>query len=224
MDIIQVKELQKSYQTGPERLEILRGITVDIPDGSIVVITGESGCGKSTLLNLIGGLDGPTAGEIMVRGNPVHKMTEDALTAYRSSTVGFIFQFHYLMKDFTARENVMIPAFVGGMKKRNALERAGELLRGVGLDNRMDHYPAQLSGGERQRVAVARALVNDPPVLLADEPTGNLDEHNSRNVEDILFSLVRSVGKTLLLVTHDSHLAGYGDTHYNLENGILCER
>jgi len=223
MDMIRLTGVEKCYETGPEQLDIIRGVNVTIKNGGIVVINGESGSGKSTLLNLIGGLDNPTAGEIIVGGKSVHTMAEDELTEYRSVTVGFIFQFHFLMKDFTARENVMIPAFIKGMRKNQALEKAEELLLAVGLSSRMNHYPAQLSGGERQRVAVARSLINDPPVILADEPTGNLDEKNSRNVEDILFQLVRTVGKTLVLVTHDTHLRGYGDSSYILENGILCE-
>ncbi len=224
MEIIQLSGVEKSYETGPEELKIIRGVNLGITGGSVVVITGESGSGKSTLLNLIGGLDSPTGGEILVDHLPVHEMNEDELTEYRSSRVGFVFQFHYLMKDFTAHENVMIPAFIRGMRKTEALDRAAGLLARVGLEGRVNHYPAQLSGGERQRVAVARSLVNDPAVILADEPTGNLDEQNSRNVEDILFDLVRRVGKTLVLVTHDSHLTGYADSSYVLENGILCER
>lgn len=222
-EIIRLQDVRKYYDTGPERLEIIRGVSTVIEPGSIIIITGESGSGKSTLLNMIGGLDSPSGGDILVQGKPVHAMEEEELTLYRSETVGFIFQFHYLMKDFTARENVMMPRFIRGDKKSDALDRAAELLEAVGLKERMDHYPSQLSGGERQRVAVARSLVNDPPVILADEPTGNLDEHNSRNVEDILFNLVRSVGKTLLLVTHDAHLKDYGDRSYRLENGSLCE-
>ncbi|MBN2051001.1 MAG: ABC transporter ATP-binding protein [Spirochaetales bacterium] len=223
MAIIELQQVKKVYDIGPEHLEIISGVDAQWSDGSIIIITGESGSGKSTLLNMIGALDSVTEGTIHVAGHPLHSMSEDELTDFRSATVGFIFQFHYLMKDFTARENVMVPAFMRGMNKKDALDKAAELLTAVGMENRLDHFPSQLSGGERQRVAVARSLINDPPVVLADEPTGNLDERNSRKVEEILFQLVRSVGKTLVLVTHDNHLKEYGDQSFILEDGRLCE-
>jgi lipoprotein-releasing system ATP-binding protein len=162
-----------------------------------------------------------TRGIIRVDDVEVSSLEEEKLTVFRNKVVGYIFQFHYLLKDFTALENVMMPAYIGGMKKSQALRCAEDLLKQVGLKERFDHFPSQLSGGERQRVAVARALVNDPALLLADEPTGNLDENNSRNVEDILFTLVKEHGKTLILVTHDNSLASRGSVHKHLEKGVL---
>ncbi|RKX79986.1 MAG: lipoprotein-releasing system ATP-binding protein LolD [Spirochaetes bacterium] len=223
MELLKLSEVSKTYITGSEFLPVLRGINLSVKEGSTVVITGESGSGKSTLLNLIGGLDVPTSGSIMAGGYEVERLSEKELTGYRSRVIGLIFQFHYLLKDFNALENVMIPAFMAGMPRKIAERRAEELLAQVNMYNRKDHYPSELSGGERQRVAVARALINDPPIVLADEPTGNLDERNSRNVEELLFSLVKKFGKTLILVTHDSEIAKRGDCHFQLELGLLVE-
>ena len=164
-----------------------------------------------------------TGGSISVSGFEVSRLAERDLTLFRSSIVGYVFQFHYLLKDFNALENVMLPAYIAGLRKREALDKAEKLLTQVGLDKRLSHYPSELSGGERQRVAVARALVNNPDVILADEPTGNLDEQNSRNVEGLLFEMVQAHGKTLVLVTHDRVLAARGSRTFHLENGVLTE-
>ncbi len=221
---VSIEGVCKVYRNGPEELPILRDVRLEVAPGSLVVITGESGSGKSTLLNLIGGLDSPSSGTIRVNGYDVHAMREHELTGYRSRVIGFIFQFHYLLRDFTAMENVMLPLYMAGGDRRSAVARAESLLRDVRLADRMHHYPSQLSGGERQRVAVARALVNDPALVLADEPTGNLDEGNSGIVQELLFSLVRTYGKTLLLVTHDASVAGSAERHLHLEHGELYER
>jgi lipoprotein-releasing system ATP-binding protein len=213
--------LKKNYQTGSEILEVLRDVNLDVDAATTVVITGESGCGKTSLLSLIGGLDTPTAGQVFVRDREITSLGEEALSDYRRNTIGFIFQFHFLLRDFTALENVMMPAHIAGEKRKVATERARELIDGVGLSSRSHHYPVELSGGERQRIAVARALVNDPPIILADEPTGNLDEKNSKVVEDLLFGLVEHYRKALVLVTHDRGLARFGDRHLELVHGIL---
>ena len=219
MSEIQLTGVGKQFQSGHEVVDILHDVTLDVSTGDSVAITGESGSGKSTLLNLIAGLDEPTAGDITVFGTRVSGSSEDSLTGYRSHIIGLVFQFHYLLRDFNAEENVMMPAFMTGVPRSVATERARVLLDRVGLSNRRDHDPIQLSGGERQRVAIARSLINGPRVLLADEPTGNLDERNSRIVEDILFDVVAEEGVTLLLVTHDLDLAGRCTRRLALEGG-----
>jgi lipoprotein-releasing system ATP-binding protein len=188
-----------------------------------VAITGESGCGKSTLLNLVGGLDYPTAGRITVGDMEIAEMGEDELSRYRNRHVGFIFQFHFLLRDFTAVENVVMPAMVGGGRMARLRTRGERLLSEVGLSRRKDAYPHELSGGERQRVAVARALMNEPLLILADEPTGNLDEGNSAVVQDLLFGLVRTHGRTMILVTHDRGIAARADRRFALTGGELVQ-
>jgi lipoprotein-releasing system ATP-binding protein len=221
MTILVAEHVEKRYRNGPEELRILRDVSLEVEEGSIVVITGESGSGKSTLLNLIGGLDAPTGGEIHAAGYHVSRLPESGLTEYRARVTGLVFQFHYLLKDFTALENVMLPLYMAGVPKKEAVRKAERLLEDVRLSDRRNHYPSQLSGGERQRAAVARALVTDPKLVLADEPTGNLDEGNSRVIAELLFSLVRTYGKTLILVTHDRALAGAGDRRFHLAHGEL---
>lgn len=220
-DTVILDGVGKDYINGPEKLEILKGLSFKIEAGETIIVTGESGSGKSTLLNLIGGLDYPSFGSIRIGDMRVESASEAELTEYRNRYVGFIFQFHYLLKDFTAVENVMLPAYMGGVPKKRAVERAQELLEDVRLADRMDHYPPQLSGGERQRVAVARALVNSPSILLADEPTGNLDENNSEVIEDILFSLAKRLNTSMVVATHDRSMTERGDSHYHLTGGVL---
>ncbi|MDR1626296.1 MAG: ABC transporter ATP-binding protein [Spirochaetia bacterium] len=219
--VLVLKDVSKTYASSSEKLTILRSVSFSVDPGKIVVITGESGCGKSTLLNLIGGLDTPTSGSIEAGRYQVGALSEDGLTKYRRNVLGLVFQFHYLLREFTALENIMLPARIAGLSSHEAREKAEILITDVGLESRKNHYPTALSGGERQRIAVARALVNDPLLILADEPTGNLDEGNSRMVEDLLFSVVRKHGKTLLLVTHDSQLAHRSDQRYTLHGGEL---
>jgi lipoprotein-releasing system ATP-binding protein len=221
MNALELQNVTKVFSNGTEKLTVLDDISLTVPSGSITVITGESGSGKSTLLNLVGGLDLPTNGSILSLGYPVESMSEEELTEYRSAKLGLVFQFHYLLKDFTALENVMLPAMIAGVSKKEARDKALELIRDVRLLERKDHYPTQLSGGERQRTAVARSLINNPGLILADEPTGNLDEGNSRLVEEILFSLVKEYRKTLALVTHDATVAQAGDLRFHLESGRL---
>jgi lipoprotein-releasing system ATP-binding protein len=219
--LVRVRDLVKTYTSGTETLRILQGIGFEIKRGSSVAVTGESGSGKSTLLNILGGLDRADSGSVMVGGAEIAGLTESALSAYRSRRVGFIFQFHYLLKDFTALENVMLPAYIAGVKKKAALEKARLLLCDVRLEDRLHHYPSQLSGGERQRVAVARSLVNDPDLILADEPTGNLDAQNSAMVAELLYAGAEKWGKTLMVVTHDTGVAERAGVRYTLAGGIL---
>jgi lipoprotein-releasing system ATP-binding protein len=219
--LIRIDGIVKDYVSGAETLHILRGISLVLARGETAAVTGRSGSGKSTLLNILGGLDRGDSGTVRVGDTELSSLSEGALTSYRRKQVGFIFQFHYLLKDFTALENVMLPAYIAGLKKKDALERARVLLADLGLEGRMGHYPSQLSGGERQRVAVARSMVNDPDMILADEPTGNLDPDNSAVVADLLYGSAMKWGKTLVVVTHDEKVAGRARARYTLEAGRL---
>lgn len=219
--LVCVENLSKIYNTESEQLEILKNLSLTVERATKAVITGESGSGKSTLLNIIGALDSPSSGSVRVGDFIVSAQNEEKLTCYRSKTIGLIFQFHYLLKDFTAVENVAMSALIAGMPRKKALDRAKALLCDVGLEHRAYHFSSQLSGGERQRVAVARALINDPELILADEPTGNLDPVNAQTVGNLLFSLVDRYKKTLILVTHDMKLAQKGDSIYTIRNGSL---
>lgn len=220
---VRLTGVQKSFPNGEERLHVLRDVNLELAAGRQLAVVGESGSGKSTILSLIAGLDLPDTGDIVVGDGVVNTLDGAELDAYRSRTVGLVFQFHYLLRDFSAVENVMLPAMVAGRGRRELREEAAQLLNDVGLADRLDHLPAQLSGGERQRVALARALINRPPLLLADEPTGNLDDTNSRHVEDILFNLVERDGRTLILVTHNTALAERTGTVISLEQGCLSK-
>jgi lipoprotein-releasing system ATP-binding protein len=219
--LVSVSSLVRRFVTGGEILEVLRDVSLHVPEGGTAAISGESGCGKSTLLGLIGGLDRPTAGSVFVGGRDITELGESELSRYRNREVGFVFQFHFLLKDFTALENVIIPGMLGSESSRALRERGRQLLAEVGLDQRMDAWPLELSGGERQRVAVARALINEPRLLLADEPTGNLDERNARTVEDMLFDLVRRYGRTMIVVTHDAALASRAERRFVLAAGAV---
>lgn len=221
--IIEIKNLEKTYKTEGETLTILKNLDIDIYGGSKVVIVGESGSGKSTFLNIVGGLDKSTCGFVKVGPYEVSSLDEKQISDYRSKYLGLIFQFHYLLKDFTALENVFLPAYMAGANRKTSMEKAKLLLKDVGLESRMNHLPSELSGGERQRVAVARALINDPKVILADEPTGNLDPQNAGMIGDLLFSMAEKYDKTLLLVTHDMNLASGGDYIYSIKEGSLHE-
>jgi lipoprotein-releasing system ATP-binding protein len=220
--LVQVSSLTRHFVTGVETLEVLRGVDLQVREGETVAITGESGCGKSTLLGLIGGLDRPTGGSLTVGGVDIAGLEESELSAYRNRDVGFIFQFHFLLKDFTALENVLIPGMMGNEPPRRLRERARQLLAEVGLESRMGAWPLELSGGERQRVAVARALVNEPRLILADEPTGNLDERNAHGVEELLFGLVQKHRRTMVLVTHDTALSSRAGRRFILSAGKLA--
>ena len=220
--LVKVRDLVKNYISGAETLNILRGINFDVEQGCAVAVSGQSGSGKTTFLNIIGGLDRSDAGSVEVAGAEITGLSEAGLSSYRQRSIGFIFQFHYLLKDFTALENVMLPAYMTGMmKKKDAMEKARLLLGDMKLDDRLAHFPSQLSGGERQRVAVARAMVNDPDIILADEPTGNLDPRNSAMVAELLYAGAEKWGKTLIVVTHDETVASRAKIRYTLENGLL---
>lgn len=210
MGLITLKDLSKSYITPTDELHVLRKLNFEINDGELIAITGESGSGKSTLLHIIGGLDSPTSGEALFRGENIYRLDSVGLDNYRNKHIGFVFQFHYLLDDFTAVENVAIPAVIAGQSMTEAKIRAAELLERVRLGNRMNHHPKELSGGEQQRVSVARALMNRPTLILADEPTGNLDKANSDGVQELLFDLKKD-GMAVVIVTHDLNIASRCD-------------
>jgi len=207
-----------------EDIRVLRGIDLEVDRGHTLAIVGPSGAGKSTLLHVLGGLDLPSAGRIWLGGRELSALPDMELARIRNGFVGFVFQFHHLLRDFTALENVMMPQLIAGVDRRKAERRALDLLKQVGLAGRVEHRPAKLSGGEQQRVAVARALANEPPVLLADEPSGNLDQETSERLHDVLFELVRDHGTALVVVTHNASLADRCDRVLELRDGVLRPR
>ncbi|MDR1836919.1 MAG: ABC transporter ATP-binding protein [Treponema sp.] len=219
--LLKVTNIIKNYVSGTETLHILKGINFEVEEGRSAAVRGQSGSGKSTLLNILGGLETADDGSVYIGDDDITSLPEKELSLYRSKKAGFIFQFHYLLKDFTALENIMLPAYIAGMKKKDAIETARSLLADVKLEDRGSHFPSQLSGGERQRVAVARSMINDPDVVLADEPTGNLDPQNSEIVTQLLYDNAKKKGKTLIVVTHDRQIAAMASIRFVLENGLL---
>jgi putative ABC transport system ATP-binding protein len=219
--VIEVRDARKWIQNGARRVEILKGITLTIPAGQFVAIVGASGSGKSTLLGLLAGLDTPSAGEIWLDGVPIHNLVEAELAAVRGKKIGFVFQSYQLIQTLTALENVLLPFELN--VEGNGMEQARLLLNEVGLKERLDHYPVQLSGGEQQRVALARAFVVEPPIVMADEPTGNLDSANGKLVLDLLLQRNRKAGTTLVLVTHDPEVAAMADRKIVLRDGVVVE-
>lgn len=221
MPLLEVDGLRRDYRLGTEAVRALDGISFTVEAGTFVSVMGPSGSGKSTLLHLLGGLDKPTSGSVLLDGEDLWKLTDEKLTALRRRKLGFIFQFFNLLPTMSAWENVGLPRLLDGERLSNVRPRAVELLERVGLIERVDHKPAQLSGGEMQRVAIARSLVADPVLILADEPTGNLDSRTGKSVLELLRLLVKQEGKTLIMVTHDVRLAGMGDRMLTLEDGRL---
>jgi putative ABC transport system ATP-binding protein len=219
MPILEATGITKTIDTGTHRVEILRGVDLELPAGQFVAIMGASGSGKSTLLGLLAGLDTPTAGKVVIDGVDITGLNEDALALVRGRKIGFVFQSYQLIPTLTAEENVLLPHELSGGDVAAGMARARELLTNVGLADRMDHYPIQLSGGEQQRVALARAFMCKPPILMADEPTGNLDSVNGAHVLDLLISLNQREGTTLVLVTHDRALASRADRIVTLSDG-----
>jgi putative ABC transport system ATP-binding protein len=219
--MIDVRALTKVINTGTHKVEILRGIDLFIPRGQFVAIMGASGSGKSTLLGLIAGLDKPTSGWIVLEDEEISRMPEDELALVRGRKIGFVFQSYQLIPTLTAEENVLLPYELSGTNGSGGRDRARELLVEVGLEDRMTHYPVQLSGGEQQRVALARAFMLRPPILLADEPTGNLDSANGEHILELLLSLNAREGTTLVLVTHDQSLAAHARRRVTLKDGLV---
>lgn len=219
--VLECKEVFKEYKDGHARIKVLMGVSLTVKRGEQIAIMGRSGSGKTTLLQMLGGLDSPTLGEIWMNGHNLHILPERELESIRNQTMGFIYQMHHLLPEFTALENVAMPLLIGNVEPRIAKKRAADLLEQVGLKLRLEHRPNQLSGGERQRVAIARALVNHPDCVLADEPTGNLDDENASQVLEVMQTLNRTHNTSLIIVTHDSELAAKMDRSYVLHGGHL---
>ena len=221
--ILQVKGLYKHFGSGERRVDVLRGIDLTLEGQESIAVVGASGVGKSTLLHILGTLEQPSDGEVTYEGVNVFDFQEQQLAAYRNRTIGFVFQFHHLLSEFTALENCMLPALIGRKNKKESKERAEFVLDLVGLNHRLQHRVGELSGGEQQRVAVARALVLNPKVFLADEPTGNLDTNSSRNIHELLLSLNQEQNVSLVVVTHNMELAGMMQRQLQMKDGLLNE-
>ena len=221
--LLSSQNISKFYQEGNQQTEVLKQVSFSMQPGELVAIVGSSGSGKSTLLHTLGGLDQPSSGEVFINGQSLQKMTPNALAKLRNQYLGFVYQFHHLMADFTALENVMMPMLIGRQNKGEAQSRAEQMLSAVGLQHRISHRPSALSGGERQRVAIARALVNNPALVLADEPTGNLDHKTTEIIFELIQQLNQEKQIAFLLVTHDLSLAEKLNRRLIMQDGVLCE-
>jgi lipoprotein-releasing system ATP-binding protein len=224
MVLIKTIDLVKEYVIAKnEKLRVLDGINIEVHENEIISIIGASGAGKSTLLHLIGTLDKPTSGSILIEDNDISKLGSDQLAKFRNSKIGFIFQFHHLLPEFSAHENVAIAGLISGGSRKEIFDKAEKLLFDVGLSERLKHQPSELSGGEQQRVAIARALINSPKVILADEPTGNLDSHNSNEIIDLIFKLRENYKQTYIIVTHNESFASMTDRTIKMADGKIIE-
>ncbi|MBI3008901.1 MAG: ABC transporter ATP-binding protein [Candidatus Omnitrophica bacterium] len=219
--LLETHELHKVYRNGEAELHVLKGIDLTIEKGRIISIVGPSGAGKSTLLHLLGGLDVPTSGEVILKGMDLYKLDDEKRAKVRNEMLGFVFQFYHLLPEFTALENVVLPVLIKGMPKKGASNYEKKLLQDVGLGERLNHKPSELSGGEHQRVAIARALVNEPEIVFCDEPTGNLDSKTGSEIQELLWRINREKGETLIIVTHDEKIARQADRIIHIEDGVL---
>ncbi|MCX6170889.1 MAG: ABC transporter ATP-binding protein [Ignavibacteriales bacterium] len=220
--ILEAKDIFKSfYKTKEQKLNILKGVSLQVERGKISIIVGASGAGKSTLLHILSGLDNADSGEVKLNGINISNLSDEKLSSLRNQKIGFVFQFHHLLPEFVAAENIAIPLMINGLPKHKALQRAEELLELVGLSDRSNHKPSELSGGEQQRIAVARALANNPDIIFADEPTGNLDSDNSELLHKLFVELKNKLGITFLVVTHNPQLVNLGDKVFEMKDGVI---
>lgn len=222
-ELLRCENISKFYDEGNQKVQVLKDVSFSMNSGELVAIVGSSGSGKSTLLHTLGGLDQPSSGEVWINQQSLQKLSANKLAQLRNQNLGFVYQFHHLMADFTALENVMMPMLIGNQNKSEARDRAEKMLQAVGLSHRITHRPSALSGGERQRVAIARALVNNPALVLADEPTGNLDQKTTESIFDLIKQLNAEQNIAFLLVTHDLHLADKLSRRFVMRDGILSE-
>ena len=220
-NVIKCKDIRYSYHDGNRETPILSNLNFEVSQGESIAILGQSGCGKSTLLNLIGGIDKPSSGEVYIGNNDLATLNEEKITELRAKSLGFVYQFHHLLKDFSAIENIAMPLLIQGINKETCIKKASQITKTIGLEHRENHLPSELSGGERQRVAIARAIISNPSCLLADEPTGNLDAKNASSVLELLINLNQQHGSSLIIVTHDEKIATKMDRILVLEGGHL---
>jgi lipoprotein-releasing system ATP-binding protein len=219
--ILSAREIRKSFVTGKNQLNVLKDINLEINRGELLMLIGPSGSGKSTLLSILGGLSRPTQGKVIISNEDIYALNDDKLAALRNKRMGFVFQFHHLLPEFTALENVMIPALMAGVGKKEASEKAKKILITIGLGGRLIHRPNEMSGGEQQRVAIARALINDPDIVFADEPTGNLDKVNAEIIHKIILDFNKSFKQTFVIVTHNELLTSYGNRVIMIDDGFI---
>jgi lipoprotein-releasing system ATP-binding protein len=219
--ILTARDIKKTFVTGKSQLNVLKSLNLEVNKGELLMLIGPSGAGKSTLLTILGGLSRPSEGKVLFNNTELYQMSDDKLAGLRNRKMGFVFQFHHLLPEFTAVENVMIPALMAGIKKEEAAEKAKKILNTIGLGSRLTHRPNEMSGGEQQRVAIARALINEPDVVFADEPTGNLDRQNAEIIHKIILDFNKSFNQTFIIVTHNEHLTSYGNRVVSLEDGYI---